>query len=113
MTLVLSSEPGVGLVRRDCGTERVPAAAEVFVEGFKIDETFGRLGTGITWQEWKNGGKDEEGVRCIKPWEFHVGTSVSVGRLLSACRVCKEQLNILRLLENVVEHQAYFPLVLS
>lgn len=59
VTLVLSSEPGVGLVRFDCGgAERVPSAAEVFVEGFKIDETFGRLGAGITWQEWKNGGKD-------------------------------------------------------
>ena len=84
MTLVLSSEPGVGLVRLDCGTERVPAAAEVFVEGFKIDETFGRLGTGITWQEWKNGGK--EGVRCIKPWEFHVCslcTLVRKGSLLA------------------------------
>ena len=56
---MLSSEPGVGLVRFDCGgAERVPSAAEVFVEGFKIDETFGRLGAGITWQEWKNGGKD-------------------------------------------------------
>ena len=65
VTLVLSSESGVGLVRFDCGgAERVPsssatAAGEVFVEGSKIDETFGRLGTGITWQEWKNGGNEQ------------------------------------------------------
>ena len=59
MTLVLSSEPGVGIVKFSSGTERLPSVAEVFVEGFKIDETFGRLGTGITWQEWKNGGKKE------------------------------------------------------
>ena len=57
MTLVLSADPGVGLVRFASGMERLPSVAEVFVEGFKIDETFGRLGTGITWQEWKNGGK--------------------------------------------------------
>ena len=59
MTLVLSAEPGVGLVRFASRAERLPSIAEVFVEGFKIDETFGRLGTGITWQEWKNGGKKE------------------------------------------------------
>ena len=70
MTLVLSSEPDVGLAGFDYGAERVPSVSEVFVEGFKIDETFGRLGTGITWQEWKNGGKRRG--RCTKPWEFHV-----------------------------------------
>ncbi len=30
---------------------------ELFVDGAKIDETLGRLGAGISWQAWKNGGE--------------------------------------------------------
>jgi hypothetical protein len=35
----------------------IPIVAEdAFVEGAKVDETLGRIGAGISWQAWKNGG---------------------------------------------------------